>query len=263
MKKRIIIKTIIICIPIIFILVKFGQYAQKCEKECVAYTITSAILFQDEIYFDNDTYVNKHWNGEMAKCYGNILSRELYDCRNRTIKSFLGYTHYLLKATLWVDESDKEYTHIYRRGGISGGYSKSSFLEEEERIKEIFKEVSSFIVLNEDPDFEQRCCLIDKEILVELEKEFGECEYYVDDFLEMEASYFVYVNPYFYDEGTIEELKRFCDEMSLDASHYISTIFTDKEGNLYYCNRDNLIEGELADKIKEIFGGEWIYAPWY
>lgn len=142
------------------------------------------------------TQIYKYWDGELTECYGNILSGNVYRQRHKKVKSLSTYIYYPLKTTLWGDKRDKEYTHIYRRGGISGGYSKSSFLEKEERIQEIFKEVSSFIVLNTDGENQERCCLIDEEILVELEKKFGECAYYADDFLEMKEVYSIYVNPF-------------------------------------------------------------------
>lgn len=240
---------------IIVCVICYGRYVQKCDKECVAYYLGGStfepILFQQQIYFPNDIPVLQNdWNHELGQEYGIVKSSRLYKVRNK-FKLPGDYLLYLLVCQLWVDAADIEFTHVYITGGNMGAYSKVTFLEKSERIEELLGRYSSYIMLSKYKTNKKQY-LLPKEIIIELEREFGECEYFETDFEEMKEAFYIYVNPYFQEGGTNADVRRMAEEGLHDTGHYISTIFMDEEGTLYYCNSNNVIAGGLAEEIKEV-----------
>lgn len=165
------------------------------------------------------------------------------------------YLGYIIMCRIWVDVEDKDLEHAHVKGVLQEQYTRVDLLENEERTKEILDECSSFILVSKN-NTDERQCLIDKEIVVELEQEFGECEYFVKDFEKMKEAFYICVNPYLKGEATNEEIKELAAKDWFTSAHYIGTVFMDEDGQLYYGNGKNLIGEELKEQIKAIIEAE-------
>lgn len=171
------------------ILIFYGRFVYKCDNETVAYFIGhfgfNPILLHDELYFPDPAHFYNYEEDEL-KYYGYIKDYSLYEKRNK-MKTIWDYFWYISMCQIWVDVEDKDLEHAHVRGGYCEQYTHIDLLENEERTKEILDECSSYILVSKN-NTDERQCLIDKEFVVELEQEFGECEYFVKDFEKMKKT---------------------------------------------------------------------------
>ncbi|WP_157450946.1 hypothetical protein [Clostridium sp. ATCC 25772] len=129
------------------------------------------------------------------------------------------------------EKNDEEFTDLEVYQGYSMKYTKANKVEKDNSVKEGLEKYSKYMLYkgNISDENEMEKVLIDKEIVLQLEKLFGEIKYNIDDFSKYDEIYYVYAEP----------------------KIYIGTIFyNDKK--LYYGNMNNLIEGDLYDKIMNI-----------
>lgn len=229
-------------------------YVRKSDKEFVAYYFDDyrfdPIVFQNEIYFTDEAYsYGEGWNIETdAKKYGRITNRNLYEKKGKKKLLPEYIISYLIVNQIWADKNDNSYEHLIIRGGDGNEYSKVSYLENPSRIQKLLEKYSSFILVSKNDTWHKKC-LISKELIIELEMQYGECDYILEDFYEMSEAYYIYVNPFLLYQGSNEELKAAGERDRHVSGRYIATIFVDDEGKLYYCNRDNLIDDEMTQKI--------------
>ena len=233
---------------IIALLLYISEAIEKSDKECVGYQLGSddihPIVVCDELYFpiaESEYPYGEDWNKESCmELYGNIKTQHLYDKRGE-IKNPLEYLGYVVLKQVWVDKRYDKLDYLKDEGAYHANYLKAERMEDERRTQQLLEDYSSFMLLNRyNTSGDKYIC--PEELIVELEQEFGECIYNVNDFDEMKETYYICVNTFFqYDTPKAYD------------RHYIATIFVDEQGNFYYCNSDNLINDEMSQKLKKIF----------
>ena len=213
------------------------------DNKWVAYTVgdfyVDPIVFQDELYFpirEEYPYGDDYDSACMEVC-GYMGSKSLYENRGR-IEELLDGLDYIMLDTVCTDTRYKNYEYLQVEGGSPNEYAKASCLEDNKRVQQLLNTYSSYILMQKGHTSEDKY-LFPEELIVELEQEFGECSYDVKDFEEMEAAYYIFVNPFFQNEDA-PSAKRY----------YIATIFMDDNGNFYYCNSNNRISDEISQKIR-------------
>lgn len=155
----------------------------------------------------------------------------------------------LSKMTLYTliiaDKDDVDYTHLKTFGDDTTTFTKADFLENPERIYNIINEYDRFVLVNDEVNKSNRYS-IGNDIINELENTFGKVRYYAEDFNNASKRYYIYVesptNPviggsdrYIYDEPIV----------------FIGLIYVNN-GELYYGNMKNKIEGDLANRLTSI-----------
>lgn len=206
------------------------------------------LVIQDELYFPIPSYpFGEYYHKDSCMEFLGILcSRNYYEKKINVIE---GYLYYITRIEVWVDKryENQDYLQTWLE---YNEYAKASCLEQPERTRQVFEKESSYIMIS-NYDTRKNQCIIPKEMVMELEEQFGECTYDRKDFTEMAEIYYITANPYF-DNGSNKELKlELAKELPL-VGDYIGTIFVDEEEHFYYCNRDNVINNEMTQKLKKV-----------
>lgn len=256
LKTFLIAATIVVVCPII-ILVGIKIYVNNVKvkdvnNKWVGYTIGDynfePIVVQDELFFPIPVYPSNANSEESGMEFlGYIGSKTLYE-NNGRIQGLLDGLDYIALDSVWTDSRYENREYLQVQGCFYNQYSKVSCLEDEERTRKMLEKKSSFILMS-GYSIDENQCLISKEIVLELESEFGACTYDIEDLSQMEEVYYICVNPYF-QEGTDADLKERLKERLPLVGHYIGTIFQDNKGDFYYCNKENKLDEQMTEKIK-------------
>ena len=214
------------------------------DNKWVAYMVggfdVDPIVFQDELYFPIKEYpYGDDYDSTCMEFCGYMGSKSLYENQGKIVELLDGFD-YIMLDRICTDTRYKNDEYLQVEGGSPNEYAKASCLEDNERIQQLLDTYSSYILIQKGHTSEDKY-LFPEELIVELEQEFGECSYDVKDFEEMEEVYYIFVNPFFQNEGA-PSAKRY----------YIATIFMDDNGNFYYCNSNNQISDEMSQKIRWI-----------
>lgn len=236
----------ILIIILTMIIALYALFVYKCNKECVAYYlldefVIAPILFEDTIYFQDDFYVPVYDGPRECEIKGNVQFWSLCPYRKEK-RDITFYFEYLLLNKIAVVRKDVERNNIIVTGFDSRGYTKASLLEDENRMEALFEEYDDFVLV--DIHGLNKKYIIPKQLVVDLEEEYGECDYDIQDFADMSPQY--YINADFY-------AAKGQSEPALDSSMiYVAIIFY-KDGDYYYCNSKNKIQGELLERLSSVW----------
>ena len=235
----------ILSIILITIFSLYALFIYKCNKECVAYYLLdkftiAPILFEDTIYFQDYSYVPVYDRRIESEVLGNIEFWSMYPYRkgNTYISSYLSY---ILLNKIAVDLEDTERNNVFVTGFDNRRYTKASLLEDESRMKALLEEYDDYILL--DTHRPRKSYIIPKQLVVDLEKEYGKCDYDIQDFVNMSPQY--YINADFYAKEQ--------SGPALEPSMIYVAILFYKDGDYYYCNSNNKIQGELLERLSSVW----------
>lgn len=235
----------VLVVIMITVFVLYALFIYKCNKECVAYYLLdkftiAPILFEDTIYFQDDFYVPVYDGRKECEIQGNIQFWSM--CPYRKNKKYSNsYLSYLLLNKIAIVVQDTERKNILVTGFDNRGYTKASLLEDEARMKALFEEYDAYVL--KDIHSLNKSYIIPKQLVIDLEEKYGECDYAIQDFVDMYPQY--YINADFYSKGQSGPV--------LEPSMiYVAIIFY-KDGNYYYCNSKNKIQGELLERLTSVW----------
>lgn len=227
-----------------FVVSAVKEASTKHKYEKVAHSITNdncygPVIFEEEFYFP-------------------VKEEEMFpDVNNSEAIGYFGYTDEKISLLyvmcfenfVYVDKNDKNHTYMKMRGCDSGNYIKSSMSE-----KKDLSEYSCFYIWDEDwldqTAFDIRgkkagCNEVSREIINLLEERYGIVKYNGEDFKNYEEYYTLtaFVNKDAVKTGEIV------------PPHVVGCILK-IDGKYYYGSKENLLEGDLLEKVKVLLKKE-------
>ncbi len=163
-------------------------------------------------------------------------------------------------GTLHYDENDEDFTELVVVDDNTMTYTSSKYFDEQ-MITNLLAQFDEFDIIDtyKTEDYESFFVKnnIDKELLIELNENFGTVNYVADDYKKAENIFYIYTTSERY--NTTQELEtEISDEELLDIfngepmdSSYIASILV-FENNYYYGSFENKIEGETLDALIKI-----------
>ncbi len=145
-----------------------------------------------------------------------------------------------------ADKTDENQTHIKTGGGDDiTRYTKAEFLENQKLVNKHLEEYERYNLFN---DEDNQTISIKKEIVVELEDNYGEIDYNADDFIKCDAVYYILA-----ESKNTKTANRDKDDKDFEGSVeepviYIGCILK-RVDNYYYGNQKNQIDEKLRTLI--------------
>ncbi len=213
------------------------------ENPVVALRLTHGCLYHGPVEFKGKMYFPSGYGSPKEGWVevGDVV----HEGAGRFERSFLN-------SQLYIDQNDKEYTHLNMEGDDGTRFSKAKFLEDVNRTSRLLDKFTKFDLIYHESG-EDITYLIDKATIKALEEEFGMVKYYKQDFLECSEIYYIYVNASNENRRSTSEAKNrtWYDE----PIEFIGCVFV-VEGTMYYGNMENEIAGELANRIQKLIDEE-------
>jgi hypothetical protein len=222
----------------IFIALVVQEASKKPKYETVAHAITEdgcygPIVFDEEVYFpvDEDEMFPDEDNSEAIGYFG------FGEGEVSAIDVILA------ENLVYVDTKDENHTYVKIRGFNHRDYIKASVSESKELSTyncyiiwdEDWLHQTAFNLKGQDGYYE-----VSKDLIDSLEERYGVVEYKEEDFREYDAYYTV---------AAFKDRKEALESLVIEVPHVIGCILKSKD-NYYYGNKNNILSGDLLEKIK-------------
>lgn len=152
----------------------------------------------------------------------------------------------LFENFVYVDKNDKNHTYMKMRGCDLGNYIKASIAE-----NKVLSEYSSFYIWDEDwldqkafstSEKNVGCSEVSRDIINSLEERYGIVKYNPKDFTNYEA---------YYTLTAFKNRNEAVGSITIAEPHVVGCILK-IDGNFYYGNKENLLSGNLLQKVKAV-----------
>lgn len=209
------------------------MYPQNDNNDIIARYLTNEHYRYNPVVLNEKLYFPSNF---MKDYYENTEGIGLLGHKDKGLFNDLFFSSGMMR----VDKNDSELINFIVRDDFSMDYLKADYLNSINVVKDNLNKHSNFVLCNDSNGKETRTS-VDKELLVELVSEFGEITYNIDDYINADEIYYIYVDS---PNHTIH------DRTFDNPIVYLGTIFID-DNKFFHGNLNNEIKNELLNTLNE------------
>ena len=226
-------KVILILVLIFFITTGIIALGVKQSKNIVARYVTNEHYRYSPVQLNGEIYFPSSYNfkdNDKLKSIGHLGVKD-----QSLIKDIL-----LDVGNVLVENNDSNYFHLSVQDDNSMNYSSAKYLQQSNYIETNMMNHTSFVLCKDNKNSESRIG-IKKELLTALQEKFNRVNYSLGDFKNCKNIYYIYLD---------SPKEKIHERTFDDPIIFMGCIFV-KDGNLYYGNLSNEINGDLKTQLKD------------